>query len=307
VWLSQVNLHREFTLEERKAMKRVWLTMGFLIVWLSLSVPASARHARYQLAPRPEDQPSREEQPGKAEQARREDQSGREEQPSKAGQLRSEDQARREDQQEQRKYPTSVDVQVGSERITVSGAQGFVEPTKVFPSLREFAERKFAPASHLLAVFLLEKSLPGSDKGEVGDLSRYILVETERSYEEKNQSISNFSRTKMELKTLAGDSMQKSFADVKASLKKIDPVLDPAGVEKSGWVDEGDRYITFGRLARSTDASGSRVVVSVGTTVLVKAKALSFLVFAPFTSYEDVVWAEGVSKELIANVLRDNQ
>ena len=214
---------------------------------------------------------------------------------------------RREEPQDQRKYPTSVEVQVGSKRITISGAQGFVEPTQAFPNIREFAERYVAPAAHLLAVFLLEKSLPGADKGEVGDLSRYILVEADRSYEDKNLSMSNFSRTKMELKTLAGDSMQKSFNDVRASLNRIDPALDPAGAEKSGWVDEGDRYIAFGRLTRSSDASGSRVVVSVGTTVLVKGKALSLLVYAPFTSYADVVWAEGVSKELVANVLRDNQ
>jgi hypothetical protein len=270
-------------------MKRVWLTTGFLIIWLSASVPGTVGQARYQLAPR------------------REDQSWREEQPSKAERPWREDQPRREEQQEQRKYPTSVEVQVGAERITVSGAQGFVEPTQAFPNIREFAERYVAPAAHLLAVFLLKKSLPGGDKSEVGDLSRYILVETDRSYEEKNLSMSNFSRTKMELKTLAGDSIQKSFDDVKASLKKIDPALDPAAVEKSGWVDEGDRYIAFGRLAPSSDASGSRVVVSVGATVLVKGKALSLLVYCPFTSYEDVVWAEGVSKELIANVLRDNQ
>jgi len=276
-------------------MKRVWLTIGFLIVWLSDSVPASVGHASYRLASQKEDQSWRGEQPGKAEQARRDDQSWRG------------DQSWREVQQEQRKYPNRIEIQVGSERITVSGAQGFVEPTQAFPNIREFAERYVAPAAHLLAVFLLEKSLPGADKGEVGDLSRYILVETDKSYEEKNLSMSNFSRTKMELKTLAGDSMQKSFDDVRASLKKIDPVLDPAGAEKSGWVDEGDRYIAFGRLARSSDVSGFRVVVSVGATVLVKGKALSLLVYCPFTSYEDVVWAEGVSKELIANVLRDNQ
>jgi len=258
-------------------MKRVWLTMAFLIVWLSVSGSATAGPARYQPAPGREDRPQRE------------------------------DQSHWDEQQDQRRYPASVEVPVGSERITVSGARGFVEPTQAFPNIREFAERYVTPATHLLAVFLLEKSLPAGDKGDVGDLSRYILVETDRSYEEKNLSTSSFSRTKMELRTLVDGSMQKSFDDVKASLKKIDPALDPAGVEKSGWVDEGDRYIAFGKLARSSDASGSRLVVSVGATVLVKGKALSLIVYSPVASYENVVWAESVSKELVANVLRDNQ
>src|SRR5215831_3095789 len=159
---------------------------------------------------------------------------------------------RRDEQQEQRKYPTSVEVQVGSERITVTGAQEFVEPTQAFPSLRELAERYVRPASHLLAVFLLEKSLPAGDKGDVGDLSRYILVETDRSYEQKNLSTSSFSRTKLELRALVSDSMQRSFDDVRASLKKTDAVLNLPVVEKSGWVDEGERYITFGMLVRPT-------------------------------------------------------
>jgi hypothetical protein len=271
---------QEFTLEERGAMKRVWLTTGFLLCWLPVSVPASWKDPSCQLA-------------------------RLDSRPVTGGSVSHA--PRREDPQEQRKYPTSIEVQVGSERIAVAGARGFVEPTQAFPNLREFAERYVRPASRLLAVFLLEKSLPAGDKGDVGDLSRYILVETDRSYEQKNLSTSSFSRTKMELRMLVDDSMRKSFDDVRASLKKTDPALDLAAVEKSGWVDEGDRYISFGMLVRSTDPSGSRVVVSVGATVLVKGKALSFLVYAPFTSYEDVVWAEGVSKELIANVLRDNQ
>src|SRR5215831_5942124 len=102
-------------------MRRVWLATGFLVFSLLVSVPAFGKDASYQLAPQREDQ------------------------------------ERREEQQDQRKYPTSVEVQVGSERITVSGAQGFVEPTQAFPSLRELAERYVRPASHLLAVFLLEK------------------------------------------------------------------------------------------------------------------------------------------------------
>jgi hypothetical protein len=240
--------------EVRKAMKRVWLTTGFLIFWLPVSVPAFERGCP----------------------------------------------------QDQRKYPSSIEVQIGSERMRVSAARGFVEPTQAFPRMREFAEQYVPKDSHLLAIFLLEKSLPAGDKGDVGDLSRYILVETERSYEEKYLSRSSFSRTKLELRMYVNSSTKKSFDEVRAFLKKGDSGVDVAGMENTGWVDEGDRYITFGRLARFSDASGSRVVVSVSATVLVKGKALSLLVYTPFTSYDDVEWAEGVSNELVTNVLKDN-
>jgi hypothetical protein len=235
-------------------MEKVRPTAGFLMLWLSVSVPGSGRDYR----------------------------------------------------QDQPKYPTRVEVQIGSERMTVLAARGFVEPTAAFPRLKEFAEQYLMPDSRLLAIFLLEKSLPAGDKHDVGDLSRYVLVETEKSQEQKYLSRSSFSRTKLELRAYVKSSMNKSFGEVKALLKKRDPAADLAGAENTGWVDEGDRYITFGKLVRYSDAPGSRVVVSVGATVLVKGKALSLLVYAPFTSNDDVEWAAAVSNELVANVLREN-
>ncbi|MBM3394382.1 MAG: hypothetical protein FJY37_07090 [Betaproteobacteria bacterium] len=206
---------------------------------------------------------------------------------------------------------------VGATEIVLPVPEGFVEPTQVSPSARQFAERITPDLNRLLALFVRPPS--ASDDG-IG-WTRYYMVQTLRAAEQLTVTAEQFdtvrgylrdqSQTLMDnLEGYIADQAERSSEEIGRDygIEDLDlKVGELKVIEVFNDTAEAISLLALSRIKVNVGGQSSETPVCNGITALrLRNKIIYFFAYSQFDSGKDLKWVREVSLEWIGRALSAN-
>lgn len=201
-------------------------------------------------------------------------------------------------------------MRLGDTRVVLEAPAGFADTTFTgSPRLQELAEALTSPSNRILLFALTDGDLRRFSVGDPPEFRRYMLVATPKALEDEQVSANAFRRLTQAAradfhrlpegadiaKHLEGQpaGLSRPFAELQAGPSMLSLLngtrLEPTRIPRMFGYDERPNY-----------------VLSTGTLLLVRGKALHLSVFTRYDSPQDLAWLRTVTERWIEDLQQLN-
>ncbi len=211
---------------------------------------------------------------------------------------------------------------VGLSLIKLPVPQGFVEPSRTVPPLRQLGERMTPATNRLLAIFVSQADQTAARSGVNPSLQRYFMVQSFRQSEQGTVTQAEFEPVKVMLRQQYQQMLDQSGALVQGQLDKAAREMGrDAGVdnlkmkvgEMKGLevIDERELSISLLALTKYAVQVGERTeeipMAMTITTGITKGKVVYFYAYARYSGAEDLQWLRSVTRQWVQQAAEANR
>ncbi len=211
---------------------------------------------------------------------------------------------------------------VGLALLKLPVPEGFVEPSRSVPPLRQLGERMTPPSNRMLALFVSRPDEAAARSGTAPGMQRYFMVQTFRQAEQATVTLAEFTPVKAMLRQQYQQLLDQSGVLVQGHLDKAAREMGrDAGVdnlqlkvgEMKGLevIDERELSISLLALTKYAVQVGERTeeipMAMTITTGITKGKVVYFYAYARYSGADDLQWLRTVTRQWVQQAAEANR